>query len=258
MGDTHALYVAGSNPVFFWSFHNGALDATGVDQTNLITGGQPGLGVAGDSNSTPTVAVTNWQGGSLPSFSSTPSESFTGPNAGWLGVNWWFAPLSNWITSFYKLSGNSAVLSGSGTSQYGLALWTTPLSQNQSSLVTVTPIVASDFVGPVVRSSIPTCNLQGNFSFYMAESESNNQIEIFEFNNNTWNLISNLGTYSGTINTLELDASGTSPVSLTVKVNGLTFGTASDSIYKLAGTYAGFNNAGSSSTGVTGWTGANL
>jgi len=60
---------------------------------------------------------------------------------------------------------------------------------------------------------------------------------------------------------MELDATGTSPVVLTLKVNGTQFGTTySDSTYKFAGLYAGFAlGAGATqTTTITAWTGSNL
>jgi hypothetical protein len=259
-GDTHALYVAGSGPVFFWSLRNGVIDATCDDTTNNITGGNPGIGMAADQNATPTMAAANWQGGSLPSFSSSASDNFTRANAGWLGVNWWFTPidpLGGPVNAFYTLTSNAAVLSSTGSSQYGAAIWTTALTGNKS-IVTIGAYGGSgDFVGPVVRYSMPDgTSVNGTTAFYFAEANSTGQVEIFEYSGGNFNLLSNLGTYSGAVSTLELDASGTSPVTLTVKVNGSTFGSAyNDSTYKLTGTYDGFTIFGTSSTTVTGWSG---
>ena len=93
-------------------------------------------------------------------------------------------------------------------------------------------------------------------AFYFAEASSSGQVELFEYSGGNFNLLSNLGTYGGSVSTLELDASGTSPVTLTVKVNGSTFGSAyNDSTYKLTGTYDGFTTFGTSSTTVAGWSG---
>jgi len=259
-GDSHALYVAGSGPVFFWSFRNGVVDATCGDTANNITGGNPGIGMAADQNATPTMAAGNWQGGSLDSFSSTASDNFFRANAGWLGVNWWFTPIdpsAGLVNAFYTLTNNAAVLSSTGGSQYGVAIWTTALTGNQS-VVTIGAYGSSaDFVGPVVRYSIPNGNSVGSTTaFYFAEANSSGQVELFEYSGGTTHLLSNLGTYGGTVSTLELDASGTSPVTLTVKVNGLAFGAAyNDSTYKLTGIYDGFTTFGTSSTTVTSWLG---
>jgi len=254
IGDTHELDVAGSGPVFFWSKHNGTVDATCYDNTYNYTGGTPGLGMAGDSNTSPTVADGAWQGGSLPNFSSTPSDNFTRTNAGWLGVNWWFLPSngSNSINSFFFLNNNAAVLSiPNGT---GIAMWTTPFNTNHSSAVTIGS-QSSGWVGAAARLT-PGAN--GSATFYLALAEPNGTIDLFAFNNGTWQLLSS-GTYSGPINTVELDATGTSPVSLAIKINGTLFGSYVDSTYLYTGTYAGFGiaGAGTSST-VTGWQGSNL
>ena len=259
-GDSHALYVAGSGPVFFWSFHNGVIDATCDDTVDNITGGNPGIGMAGDSNPTPTMAAGNWQGGSLDSFSSSASDNFTRANAGWLGVNWWFTPIdpgAGFVNAFYKLTNNAAVLSSTGSSQFGAAIWTTALTGNQSAVTIGAYGSPNDFVGPIVRYSMPNGNgVSSTTAFYLAEAQSSGQVEIFEYSGGNFNLIANLGTYSGTVSTLELDASGTSPVTLTVKVNGSTFGSpAIDSTYELTGTYVGFTTFGTSSTTVTSWSG---
>jgi hypothetical protein len=95
-------------------------------------------------------------------------------------------------------------------------------------------------------------------SCYIAFVSGNHNVWLFAWNNG-WQELSNLGAYSGTVSTIELDATGSGPVLLTVKVNGTQFGsTYSDSTYKFSGTYAGFNLSGSANTNVTGWTGANL
>ena len=259
-GDSHSLYVAGSGPVFFWSFHNGVIDATCDDTTNNITGGNPGIGMAGDQNATPTMAAGNWQGGSLSSFSSSASDNFFRVNAGWLGVNWWFTPIdpgAGSVNAFYTLTNNAAVLSSTGSSQYGAAIWTTALTGNQSVVTIGAYGSLGDFVGPAVRYSIPSGNNVSNTTaFYFAEASSSGQVEIFEYSGGKFNLLSNLGTYGGTVSTLELDASGNSPVTLTVKVNGSTFGSPyNDSTYKLTGAYDGFTTFGTSSTTVTSWSG---
>jgi len=259
-GDSHALYVAGSGPVFFWSFHNGVIDATCDDTANNIAGGNPGIGMAADQNATPTMAAGNWEGGSLDSFSSSASDNFFRANAGWLGVNWWFTPIdpaAGFVNAFYTLTNNAAVLSSTGSSQYGAAIWTTALTGNQSAVTIGAYGSSGDFVGPVVRYSMPNGNsVSSTTAFYFAEAKSSGQVEIFAYSGGNFNLLSNLGTYGGTVSTLELDASGTSPVTLTVKVNGSTFGLPyNDSTYKLTGTYDGFTTFGTSSTTVTSWSG---
>jgi hypothetical protein len=256
LGDTHELDVAGSGPVFFWSKHNGTVDATCYDNTYNFTGGMPGLGMAQDPNTSPAIADGAWQGGSLPDFSSSPSDNFTRANAGWLGVNWWFLPGTgtNSISSFFVLNSNAAALSiPAGT---GIAIWTTPFNANHSSAITVGALQLGGWVGAVTRLT-PGAN--GSATFYLALAEGNGTVDLFAFNNGSWQLLSS-GTYGSAINTLELDATGTSPVSLVIKVNGAQFGSAiSDSTYNFTGTYAGFGIAGTgTSSTVTAWQGSNL
>ena len=259
-GDTHELDVAGSGPVFFWSKHNGVVDATCVDTAYNYTGGEPGLGVI-EFNSSPTVSATSWQGGSLPSYSTTPTDNFTRANAGWLGVNWWFKEpggSGDSADAFFILQSNAAIISN--PNQYGVALWTTPFNVNHSSAINVGKIASGDYVGPVVRYSLPAAGNPTSDTFYMIFG-SPSGIMLYAYNKGSWALLKNYGAFSGTITSMELDASGTSPVVLTVKVNGTQLGTTySDSTYKFVGTYAGFSiAAGSTQTStVTGWTGANL
>lgn len=255
VGDTHELDVAGSGPVFFWSKHNGTVDATCIDNTYNYTGGAPGLGMSADQNSTPTIADGAWQGGSLPNLSSTPSDNFVRANAGWLGVNWWFLPSSttNSISSFFVLNNNAAVLSIPNGA--GIALWTTPFNANHSSAITLGSLPSSGWVGAITRLT-PGAN--GAATFYLALGEANGTVDLFGYNNGTWNLLT-AGTYGGAINTIELDATGTSTVSLVAKINGSQFLTYSDSTYHYTGTFAGFGifGAGTSPT-ITGWVGSNL
>jgi len=253
VGDTHELDVAGTSPVFFWSKHNGIVDATCIDKTFNYNGGSPGLGMASDQNSTPTIADGSWQGGSLPSFSGTPSDNFTRANAGWLGVNWWFLPsYNNSMSSYFVLNNNAATLSiPNGT---GIAMWTTPFNSNHSSAITIGSLTTA-WVGSVARMS-PGAN--GAATFYLALATQNGTIDLFAFNNGNWQLLT-AGNYSGPINTLELDASGVSPVVLTVKINGTQFTTFTDSTYRYTGLYAGFGIAGQgTSSRITGWQGNNL
>ena len=256
IGDTHQLAVAGTGPVFFWSLHNGVIDSSCVDTTDNYISGQPGLGVV-DPNTTPTLAEGPWQGGSLPDFSTTPSDNFQRANAGWLGDNWWFAmsPGSGFI-----LQSNSAVLSVPGN--YGVSVWTTPFNTNHSSIATVGSLASGDWVGAVARYQIPANNPNSSLAdhYYLALIVGGgNTVDLFAWNAGTWQLLSTLGTYSGTASTIELDATGTSPVSLTVKINGMQFGaTYNDTTYNFNGGYAGFAVYGTRSSSVTGWTGANL
>jgi hypothetical protein len=262
IGDTHELDVAGTGPVFFWSRHNGVIDATCVDSTFNYTGGNPGLGVI-DTNATPTLADGPWLGGTLPDFSTTPSDNFQRANAGWLGVNWWFAMTGGGgpFTSYFVLNGNAATLSSAAGNVAGVAIWTTPFTVNHSSKITVGNIASgSDWLGAVARYSIPANGTgnEGTDTFYFALAEANGTIDLFAFSAGTYNLLSN-GTFGSAISTLELDATGTSPVLLTIKVNGAQFGsTISDSTYKYTGTYAGFAAFGSQASTITGWSGANI
>jgi len=253
VGDTHELDVAGSGPVFFWSRHNGTVDATCYDNTFNYTGGAPGLGIAADQNSSPTIADGAWQGGSLPSFNSTPSDNFTRANAGWLGVNWWFLPANstNSINSFFVLNSNAAALSlPNGT---GIAMWTTPFTTNHSSAITVGS-QSSGWVGAVARLT-PGANGAG--TYYLALATPNGTIDLFAYNG-SWQVLST-GTYGGPVNTIELDATGTSSVLLTIKINGTQFSAYSDSTYHFTGTYAGFGISGTGiSSRITGWQGSNL
>ncbi|MGA8108488.1 MAG: chitobiase/beta-hexosaminidase C-terminal domain-containing protein, partial [Acidobacteriaceae bacterium] len=259
-GDTHELDVAGSGPVFFWSKHNGVVDATCVDTALNYTGGEPGLGVI-EGNSTPTVSDTTWQGGSLPNFSTTATDNFTRANAGWLGVNWWFnepGGAGDSSEAFFILQNNAAVISV--PNQWGLAVWTTPFNQNQASAMSVGKIASGDIVGPVVRYSLPVAQNPSSDSFYMIFGSSSG-LQLYAYNKGNWALLKNYGSFSGTISTMELDATGTSPVVLTLKVNGTQFGTTySDSTYKFAGLYTGFAlGAGATqTTTITAWTGSNL
>lgn len=257
-GDTDELAVAGSGPVFFWILRDGVIDGTCYDDTYDYTGGNPGVGAAADNNPTPTVAVANWQAGSLPDFSTTPSDDFQRADAGWLGVNWWFPEPGAGVTQAFTLNGNAAALTGSGI---GMAVWTTPLGVNQSSQVTIGSTAGAAWIGAVTRFTLVS---SGNETFYFALVQPNGVVDLFAYDgtqrDGAWERLgSSLGTYSGRVNTIELDASGTSPVLLTVRINGKQFGaTYSDSTYKLTGTYAGFIVDGTPSTTISGWTGNNL
>jgi hypothetical protein len=261
IGDTHMLAVAGTGPVFFWSLHGvgsgtPTMDATCFDIANNITGGEPGLGDL-DGNGTATVAAGAWQGGSLPSFSTISSDNFTRANAGWLGVNWWF-PESNGASpsGFFFLNSNAAKITPTGVA--ALAIWTTPIGANQSSVVSVGSIQPADWIGAVARYSLATNGNTHNETAYVA-IDAGGAIDLFEYNGGVYTSIATMGTLSGVLNTIELDATGTSSVALVVKINGVQFGsTVNDTTYALTGTYSGFGAYGSDSSRVTGWTGAPL
>jgi len=252
-GDTHELDVAGSGPVFFWSKRNGVVDATCIDNVYNITGGSPGVGMAADNNPTPTAALGSWQGGTLPNFSTTPLDSFQRANAGWLGVNWWFPEGGGTINSMFVLSNNSATPTVSNG--VGAAFWTTPFNANHSSTITIGNLAPHDWLAAAVRYTPTTLN---NDQFYIALAD-NNVIDLFAYNKGTWELLADLGTYPGQVSTIELDASGISPVLLTVKINGSQYGSSfSDNTYNFSGTYAGFANYGSTASNIIGWQGSNL
>jgi len=252
-GDRHELDVAGTGPVFFWSKRNGVVDATCIDTTYNLIGGNAGVGIASDGNATPTLALGSWQGGTLPNLSTTRSDNFQRANDGWLGVNWWFPEAGSAFNSYFVLNNNAATPTQPGGT--GAAFWTTPFNVNQSSVITIGNIASNDWLAAAVRYT-PTTT--GNDQFYLALVD-NNDVELFAYTSNQWKLLSNLGTYSGTISTIELDATGSSPVTLMVKVNGVQFGsTFSDSTYMFTGTYAGFANYGTTSSTITGWHGSNL
>jgi hypothetical protein len=257
IGDTHELDVAGTGPVFFWSKHNGVVDSTCYTSEYAFSGGSPGLGVV-DRASTPQVALGAWQGGSLPNFNTTPTDNFQRANAGWLGVNWWMDEFG--MHGGYLILNNNAAVMNSTTSGQAtaLALWTTPFNLNHSSTITIGSLAGNDWLAAMVRCTLPPEPMNpGSEKFYIALDVAGT-IDLFAYSNG-WNLLSSLGNYSGTVKTIELDATGSSPVSLAVKINGAQFGsTFSDSTYKLAGTYAGFAAAATSSSSVTGWAGANL
>lgn len=260
-GDTDELAVAGSGPVFFWILRNGVIDGTCYDDTYNYTGGDPGLGLAADNNATPTAAVGDWQGGSLPDFSTTPSDNFQRANAGWLGVNWWYPQSDGQIGTAFVLSNNSAALLASGV---GMAVWTTPLSLNDSSRVTIGNTTGDRWIAAVTRyTPVASSNSGGGNpgnTFYMALVKPSGLVDLLEYASGAWNQLgTSLGTYSGVVTTVELDATGTAPVLLTVRINGKQFGkTYSDSTYKLTGTYAGFIVDGTASTTILGWSGNNL
>jgi hypothetical protein len=134
-------------------------------------------------------------------------------------------------------------------------MWTTSFNTNHSSTITIGTLQLSGWVGAVARLT-PGAN--GAATYYLALAEDNGTVDLLAFNNGSWNLLSS-GSYGSAINTLELDATGASPVSLVIKVNGTQFSTYSDSTYIFTGTYAGFgiSGTGASST-VTGWQGSNL
>jgi hypothetical protein len=267
-GDTHELDVASgaSYPVFFWSKRNGNVDATCVllsGNGQFYAGGYPGLGMSDDVNSKPTLADGAWTGGSLPSLSTAASDNFQRANSGWLGVNWWMDThhYSGAAETYLQLNSNAASLNTSGSNGICAAVWTTPFSSTQASTVTLGNLTSGDWIGALARYSMPTAGWgnDGNGSYYFA-IWSGGTLTLFAWTGSPSHAFESLASASVATQptTIELDASGTSPVSLTVKVNGTTAITYSDSTYMLTGTYAGFTIYGHSTSTVTGWSGANL
>jgi hypothetical protein len=256
IGDRHKLAAAGTNPVWFWAFRNDVINAGCVDTVDLINGGLAGLG-EDDNNTVPTLISDDWQGGSLPNFSPIPADNFNRPDAGWLGVNWGYNPngLCTGNTGSYPvLSGHAAVnLVSSGLA---VSVWTTPFgaTANQASTVTIGSLHGGDFVGPVVRYTPNSTICQE--SYYFAFIQQSGATFLYKYTPNSQTQLASLGTFSGTPTSIELDATGTNPVTLTVKVNGTVQGSPFvDSTYHLAGGYEGFNLFGSNLTTVVGWTG---
>lgn len=259
-GDLHKLAVAGSGPVFFWSFRQPSgssspptVDATGVDTSGVIpSGGAPGVGVI-EFNSPQSVSVGAWQGGSLPNFSSTSSWDFTAqPDDGWLGVNWWLTGEYNSPTAAFlwqKSGAASLNVSGSVSNGEDAAVWMTPFGSNQAATVTIGTITSGDYAGPIVRFT-PSESGGSSHSFYMAVWDSGT-LYLFKEPGVTLTTVAVASQPS----TIELDASGTSPVTLTVKTNGTTQITYTDSTYLLTGVFEGFTVYGHNTTTVTGWAG---
>lgn len=253
-GDRHELDVAGSGPVFFWSRRNGAVDATCVDTSAEYTGGVAGVGVI-EMNSKPTAQVGSWEGGSLPDFSTTPSDNFQRADAGWLGVNWFLVSgLPSSLPAYFKLSKDSAVLNASGTTASSLAIWTTPFSVNQASTVTAGRF-SGGWIGAVTRYTVRAGAGEGG-TFYIA-LWSSGKLYLFADTGSSYIALATLRAATAP-STIELDACGVSPVNLTVKSEGKTVMSYSDSTYKYTGTYVGFGVYGSRATRVAGWTGANF
>lgn len=255
-GDTHELAVAGTNPAFIWSFRNGSVDGMCVDTANNYSGGYPGLGMSDDPNSSPTLADGAWTGGSLPNFSSTPSDNFQRANAGWLGVNWLLVPVQQSTTpAYFEVLNNAAVLNTTASNGSGYALWTTPFNVNQSSTVTIGNLTSGDWIAAIGRYTISSGYSSQVSSCYLALYWQGT-VYLFQFNG-SYSVLTT-ASYPNTPSTIELDAAGTSPVVLTVKVNGSTLIIYSDSTYKYTGTYAGFGASGHSTSTITGWTGGDL
>ncbi|MFP5230131.1 MAG: hypothetical protein ACLGXA_21135 [Acidobacteriota bacterium] len=254
VGDTHELDVAGTGPTFFWMKRNGTIIDGAVDNTYNFNTGIPGLGFI-DQNAAPTLAANNWEGGTLPAFSTTPTDDFQRADDGWLGVNWWFSFYSGYAAG-YVLTGNAAVQAAATSGAWDLACWTTPLTVNQSSKITIGGSGSGDWIGVFVRYD-PT---QGASDNYYSVLINNGEVFLYVRQNGNFSQLSDLGPHTVSPgDTLELDATGTNPVVLTVKINGSQIGTTyNDTTYLIAGTYAGFQSYGSTSNKVTGWTGLDL
>jgi hypothetical protein len=258
IGDTHELDVAGTNPVFFWSKHNGVVDATCFTTAYAFSGGEPGLGVL-DPGATPQVSTGAWQGGSLPNYSATPSDNFTRANSGWLGVNWWMDSNFSATAGYFGITSNAAAMQGTATNRGGVALWTTPMAANHSSTITIGNLASGDWLGAAVRGSLGAEPDSGGTETYYLAIDDGGSIFLFAYNASTYETLWGPTTYTGAVNTIELDATGSSPVSLVVKINGVQFGsTFTDSTYNFTGTYAGLGAFGSANSNITGWSGANL
>lgn len=244
VGDTVELDAVGTNPIFFTHLHNGVVDGSGADSTYLLTGGVPGTGIAVNAASTAVVKAGAWTGGTLANVSANTSDNFTRAN-GWLGVDWWTLPPSNTGCGFQIVSNQAQDTCTSGN--FGFAIRTLAFNLNQSS--TVNP-VSGTAVGAVVRTTPAneTCYLV----FWLGGTAY-----LYEYSNGAFNTLTTFATVSTLPSSIELDATGTSPVVLTVKVNGTTLGTFSDSTYLLTGTFPGFMGYDTSAT-VSGWSGANL
>jgi hypothetical protein len=252
VGNTLGLYVAGTGPVFFWSMLDSGsgltINATAVDSTYNFNGGVPGVGVV-EQNSVPTATTGTWTGGSLPSFSSVPADNFTRADAGWLGVNWWF----NWGSDEgggWVLTGNKAVPALASLGSWAGAIWTTPFGPNQSSKITVG---GGTWIGPLVRDT----PINGGLDNLYAALENGGNIDLYVRVAGSWTLLGQWAHTQAPGETLELDASGTSTVTLTILINGTVFQTFSDSTYHIAGNYAGFTALGSGIS-VSNWIGATL
>jgi hypothetical protein len=249
-GDTVELDAAGTNPVFFWSRLNGTVNAGCVDNTNLYSGGAPGIGVI-EQNATRTAKSGTWTGGSLPDFSSTFSDNFNRDNAGWLGVDWWFPFANTDEGGAWVINSNSATLLGDW--KWSLAIWTSALTANHSSTVTVGNLTPGDWIGAVTRYTPVSSADDG----YLALNNSGN-LFIFARYQGSWNFLTSTAYTANPGDILEFDATGTNPVLLTVKVNHTTKLAFSDSTYHIAGNYAGFAGLGTNTTTVINWVGGNL
>jgi hypothetical protein len=254
VGDTHELDVMGSNPTFFWAKHNGVMEATGVDTATNYTDGVPGFGSVVDMNDTPTVASGPWTGGTLPALSGATSDTFHRADSGWLGIDWWFAPRDSNTLSFacaMGISGNTAQEpSGCGGNEVAVAVRMHQFGSAQASLITYGSATGG-FEGPVARLTPG----QTTTTFYLALWYSNTITLYAQPSGGSLTMIDSVGTLGSAPTTFELDASGTGPVVLTVKVNGSVFGSPyTDSSYEFNGSYEGFATDGGG-TYVLGWSG---
>jgi hypothetical protein len=238
-GDVLRTDVHGTSPARIYISRNGLCVNEWLDFSFNYSGGQPGVGGLILNNTYTTPHMDGWSGGNLATPTSV-SDSFNRADS-LPGVNWTCNSITDYrgggsASDGLRISSNK--LAPATSSAWCSALWSWTQPVDHFAQVTLGAMGASDGEGVSLRASLLS---SGNtyYLIFVVGATPATHVQSYSWDGSFHQLQDSTATTWSAGDVFRVEATGSDPVVLTIKKNGSTVTTVSDSTYKFAGTYLG-------------------